>query len=238
MKNLAIIPARGGSKGIKRKNLRMLGGSPLIAWTIQAAKTTRSLDRIIVSTDDLEIAEIAKKLNVEVPFIRPKEISTDESSAVDVCKHALEFFHSTEGKQPINVVYLQPTSPFRNSSHIESAMKKFSESNLDSLVTVTAIPHNMSIESQMLRNGQLLKMRSDEEHQLFQRQKKSEVFVARNGPAILISRTEIILNDKLYGKKIGFMEMDKITSIDIDEPIDLKIAERLLPLVASPYLQE
>ena len=236
MKNLAIIPARGGSKGIRKKNIQTLRGLPLIAWTIRAAQRATTIDRIIVSTDDLEIAQISSTFNVEIPFIRPKEISQDKSGAVEVCRHAIEHFQEAEGKTPHCIIYLQPTSPFRSSFHIDQAVEKFSKNDYDTLVSVTKVPHNMNAASQMHLADDTVVFSMDKTSQIFNRQSKTKKSFARNGPAILITKATNILNNALYGTNIGFLEMDKVCSLDIDDPIDLEIAECLFPLVESELL--
>ncbi len=120
-KVLAIIPARGGSKGVPSKNIKDLGGKPLIAWTIEAAKSVKEIDSVIVSSDSELIISVAKKHGAEVPFKRPEELATDGAKSIDVINHAMDFF---EGKYDI-VVVLQPTSPLRSAHHVRSALKDF-----------------------------------------------------------------------------------------------------------------
>lgn len=123
-KTVALIPARGGSKSIPKKNIIDLGGFPLIAYSIAAAKLSKNIDRIIVSTDSEEIAEVAKKYGAEVPFMRPAEFATDTSPAVDAVRHALGWFTQHESNQPEYVVFLNPTTPLRDSQLIDEAIEK------------------------------------------------------------------------------------------------------------------
>jgi len=135
---LGLIPARGGSKGVPRKNLRTLGGRPLIGWTIDAARGSRRLDRTIVSTDDAEIAAVAEALGADVPFLRPAALATDEATALDVVRHALEQVPGYEV-----LVYLEPTSPFRSAADIDEAIEAFEQAGAPTCVTVrlaTEIP--------------------------------------------------------------------------------------------------
>jgi N-acylneuraminate cytidylyltransferase len=119
---LAIIPARGGSKGIPRKNIRLFSGWPLLAWSIAAARQSRSISRVIVSTDDEEIAGVARQFNAEVPFLRPAEFAKDDSIDLPAFQHALEWLDKHEGYHPETVVQLRPTSPLRPSSLVDDAV--------------------------------------------------------------------------------------------------------------------
>lgn len=132
---LAVIPARGGSKGIPRKNLRELGGRPLIAWTIGEAKKSRYVDRLILSSEDEEIIRVAREWSCEVPFVRPAELSRDETPGVDPVLHAMEMLPGYD-----YVVLLQPTSPLRKAEDIDGAIRRCAESGAPSCVTVTESP--------------------------------------------------------------------------------------------------
>lgn len=229
MKILAIIPARGGSKDIPNKNIVDVNGLPLIAYTIKAAQGSSFIDRSIVSTDDEKIATIAKEYGAEAPFLRPEYASTDEAPAIDVIRHALKWLEENDSYIPDAVVYLQPTSPLRKTCHIDEALKIFSEhKEVDSLVSVIKPPHNFHPIKLMRLSGKYLEPYLKEGGMQKLDRHNMPVFFARNGPAILISKIEIFNNNKLYGKKIIAYEMDKISSHDIDEPVDLKIAENYL----------
>ena len=121
---LGIIPARGGSKGIPGKNIKMIAGKPLIEWTIEAAKKSKLLTRVIVSTDDEKIAEVAKQYGAEVPFLRPKDIAQDLSTDVEFLIHALDWLKANQGYEPEIIVRLPPTSPLRTAAHIDEGIKK------------------------------------------------------------------------------------------------------------------
>ena len=123
MNILAIIPARGGSKGIPHKNIQNLAGKPLIAYTIIAAKKSKLIDKIVVSTDDKKIAKISEACGIEVPFLRPKNISKDNSSTIEVVKHTLEFLRTNQDYIPDMIIVLQPTSPLRTTRLIDNAIK-------------------------------------------------------------------------------------------------------------------
>jgi CMP-N,N'-diacetyllegionaminic acid synthase len=231
----AVIPARGGSKGIPYKNLALLGGRPLIAWTIAAAKAAHGLGRIIVSTDDETIAAVAREHGAEVPFLRPAELSGDNAPALDVIAHALGELRTHDGESYDAVAYLQPTSPFRRAAQLTEAIALFTQERPDTLVSVTAVPHNMVPSSlmQSLNTAGPLMLQAPVGQKL-RRQEKERLF-ARNGPAILIvSATDALSYERLYGERVLGFEMDSMSSLDIDDPIDLEIARHLLPLL-HPY---
>ncbi len=140
MKILSIIPARGGSKGLPGKNIRELCGHPLIAYSILAAQKSSFINRTIVSTDDEDIARVAKKYGAEVPLLRPAEYAQDKSSDLDVFHHILVWLEQQENYIPDLIVHLRPTSPIRLLKHIDSAIEKFIASNYDSLRVITDAP--------------------------------------------------------------------------------------------------
>ena len=136
---LGIIPARGGSKSIPRKNLHPLLGKPLIAWSILSALRATSLDRMIVSTDDAEIAEVAKRYGAEVPFLRPGEISADETPDLPVFQHALRALREAEGYAPDAIVHLRPTQPLRTPEQIDQAVELWTSSGADCVKSVRLV---------------------------------------------------------------------------------------------------
>lgn len=142
MKILGIIPARGGSKSVPRKNIKDLGGKPLIAWTIEAAKESGVCDRIILTTDDTEISGVGKKWGAEAPFMRPAELAEDKTPTLPVVQHAVVWLKENEGYEPDAVMILQPTTPFRQPEHIRGAVELLEKTNADSVVGVAEIPGN------------------------------------------------------------------------------------------------
>lgn len=141
LKTLGLIPARGGSKGVPKKNIRELGGKPLIAHTIEAALKCQSLDRIVVSTDDPEIADVARSCGAEVPFMRPGELATDAASTIPVIVHAAETL-AADGYRFDSVATIQTTSPFATSELLSRACTKFQESKADTLVALEEVHHH------------------------------------------------------------------------------------------------
>ena len=139
-KVIALISARSGSKGVPNKNIRLLGGHPLIAWSIMAAKKARSIDRVIVSTDSYEYAQLAIQLGAEAPFLRPAEISGDRSTDFDFIAHALDWFADDSG-EPEYIVHIRPTTPFRDPAQIDAAISLFQHSKM---ATALRSAHEMS----------------------------------------------------------------------------------------------
>ncbi len=233
MKNsVALIPARGGSKSIPRKNLTDLAGKPLIFWTIKAAIDS-NVEHVFVSSDCNEILSYAMSLGVKT-IARPDEYSDDDAKAIDVVKHALSYFNSHDIICDA-LVYLQPTSPLRTSVHINDAFKTFDQNPCSSVVSVTPVPHQFIPESIMISANGELKHYLDTEHN-YQRQKKPS-YLARNGPAIVIAKAaDILKQSKLYTEPIYGYEMPNVHSVDIDTPEDLDSVKQFI--VGSNYFND
>jgi N-acylneuraminate cytidylyltransferase/CMP-N,N'-diacetyllegionaminic acid synthase len=224
-KFLAIIPARGGSKGIKNKNIVELKGKPLISYTIEEAKKCGIFDKIIVSTDSPEIAKISEKYGAEVPFLRPKKLAIDTASTVDVILHALDYFKA-ESEHYDYFVLLQPTSPLRKAEDILNAINLLFEKDADSIVSVCEVEHsplfcNTLPEDLSLSNFIKKELRN-------KRRQDLPKYYRING-AIYISKIETFLKIKDFyeGKSYAYI-MPIERSIDIDNVIDLKLAELLM----------
>jgi CMP-N,N'-diacetyllegionaminic acid synthase len=226
MRVLGLIPARGGSKGVPKKNIKLLGRKPLIEYTIDSAKDSKLLSKIIVSTDDEEIAIAAEIFGYKPPFIRPAELAEDRSTSLEVAQHAIAFFES----QNIffdAVCLLQPTSPFRENGCIDKAISKFINSNADCLVSVLPIPHeyNPHWAFEETENG-LLKIATGEETIIPRRQALPKAF-HRDG-SIYITKTKVIKNGSLYGNTIAYIESNPEFHVNIDTMKDWEKAEKLL----------
>ena len=215
---LALIPARGGSKGIPRKNLAPLAGRPLLAWTLDAALQSRIVTRAVVSTEDDETAEVARSLGADV-LARPPELAADDTPMQPVILHALE-----ELGAPEVLVLLQPTSPLRRAEHVDEAVELLLSSGADSVVSVVGVPHRYRPGSLMALDGERLVRLADDHAGT--RQEKPLVY-ARNGPAVLALRPERIGAD-LYGGDCRPYVMGARESLDVDELFDLELAELLL----------
>ncbi|OGU12396.1 MAG: hypothetical protein A2X61_04535 [Ignavibacteria bacterium GWB2_35_12] len=224
---LGLIPARGGSKGIPWKNIVDLGGKPLISRTIDASLKSEFIDRTIVTTDSVEIAGISKKYGADVPFLRPNELALDESNSYDAIFHALDWLKENENIEYDYICLLQPTSPFRNHSHINEAIEYLINSkDALSLISVTEAhvgPYWMVEKNEF----GFLKHLDGYEKEFDRRQDMPQVFEF-NG-AIYLMRTADMRTYRHYmtDKTIYYL-MDRESALDIDEPIDLEFARFLL----------
>lgn len=223
MEILGLIPARGGSKSIPNKNITLLAGRPMLAYTCEAALASQYLKRIILSTDDPTIAEVGRKCGVEVPFLRPSKLAQDETPMLDVVRHVLNWLQEKEGYKPDIIVLLQPTSPLRKAEHIDAAVNILIKSGAESVVSVIEVPHQFNPVSVMrLENGKLVSFLPSPS--ILRRQDKPQIY-ARNGPVVLVTRREIILGkNSLYGDDCRPYIMNERDSIDVDTPLDLEIA--------------
>ena len=222
---LAIIPARGGSKGLPNKNIRPLNGKPLINYTVEAALAAGIFDKIIVSTDSPNIADTAKGAGAEVPFLRPAEYATDESSTIDVIRHAIAFFKGRNEEFDV-VCLLQPTSPLRRCEHITEAYALFEEKKANSLVSVCECEHSPlwanTIDEDLRMDGFI---RSEAAGK---RRQDLPQYYRLNG-AIYLAYTEILLaqNNFIGSNSIAY-KMEISESLDIDSLEDFQYAEYLL----------
>lgn len=221
MSLLAIIPARGGSKRILKKNIKMLAGKPLISWTIDVAKKAKCIDEIFVSTDDLEIANISESCGIEVPFLRPAKFSTDNSMSIDLVLHTLENFRRFDW-----VLLLQPTSPLRSSLDIENIYKLCIESNASSAVSICEISRNTKWLYQIDDKQKIFPLNNYSED-FFSKENASKIFTL-NG-ALYLTKTEFLKKNKSFINKdtLGYV-MPREKSVDIDTLEDWKLAEYYL----------
>ena len=225
---LAIIPARGGSKGIPKKNLALVGGQPLIQYTLDAVKKSRMVTSAILSSDDDDIIAYCRARGIEVPFKRPDDLSKDHVPMLPVIIHAVSFLRDCKGYVPDYIVILQPTSPLRTGRHIDEAVGLLVNSEVDSVVSVVEVPHNFNPFSIMKLEGDYLKPYLEYNENLNIRQMKPKFF-ARNGAAIYAFTYDCLINkNSLYGEKILPYFMKKEESIDIDEPFDMMLADCIL----------
>lgn len=232
MKVLGIITARGGSKGVPGKNLKLLAGKPMLAYTIEAAQTCAALDRVILSTEDAAIAEMGRSLGCEVPFIRPAELSRDDTLHLPVIQHAAAWMRDHANYAPDAVMVLQPTSPLRTAGDIDAAIALLESSGADSVLSVSEVPahaHPM----------RALRLDADDRAVLFatgrpvrerinRRQDLPEAWVM-NG-AIYACRIEALFaaEPSLYGDQVVAYRMPANRSISIDDMDDWAAAERAL----------
>jgi CMP-N,N'-diacetyllegionaminic acid synthase len=221
---LAIIPARAGSKGIPEKNIQLIGNKPMIQFTFEAVLEIFNIENIVVSTNDTKVLEIAKENGLKIPFIRPEELSTDNSRTTDVIKHTLNWYFSKYKFFPKNFILLQPTSPFRDSNDINLALNQFKRSAKKTLISVAdpiQHPADFIIKGE---NGNYKRL--DIGEGAFGRQSYREVSFIDGG--IYISNTESFMDSgSLIGNDPEIFKTTQIKSIDIDTPFDLQIARAL-----------
>lgn len=229
MNVLGLITARGGSKGIPRKNLRLCGGQPLLYWTCRAGLESKVLTRFVISSDDEEIVDYARSQGVEAPFLRPPELATDTAKSVDVALHAMAWLKEHEGWTTDVVVLLQPTSPLRTDKHIVEALALLGP-DVDSVVSVIKVPHRFNPwallvpEDGRVRDYWQGDLPFDKHH----RQAQPTLY-ARNGPAVVVTRAAVLeARASFYGPHNVAYPMVPSDSVDIDDLDDLQWADWLL----------
>ena len=220
MSILCVIPARKGSREVKNKNRKKINGKYLIEYTFDAVKKSNKINKTIVSTNDSVIIKLCKKHKIDY-IKRPESISGPKSRTIETIRHVLKKIDY----KPDYVIILQPTSPLRETSHIDNAIKKIiSNKKADSLVSCVKVAHNFHPESIMtIKKNGFLKFRN----QLIRRQDKKNNFYARNGAAIYITKYPLI-KTTILGKSLIPFEMNYAESLDINTLEDLKLAEKLL----------
>lgn len=228
MKILGIITARGGSRGIPGKNIKLLNGKPLIAYSIEEAIKSNIFDRLIVSTDDEKIAEISRSYGAEIPFMRPAELAQDLTPTLPVLIHAVEWFKKNKNLNFDIVVLLQPTTPLRKAFHIQEAVKSLIDYKADSVVSVSEVPghHNPHWQFILDRDGRLNIFTGESFEQIIKRRQDLPKTYMRNG-AIYAFKSELLFGDAptFYGDDIRAYIMDEKYSVNIDSFKDFKLAE-------------
>ena len=225
---LGIIPARGGSKGVHKKNIKPLGKKPLIAYTIEAALASK-LPRVIVSTDSEEIAKVAEEYGVDAPFLRTESLAADTSSSFCVIKHALDFLEMHENYTPYAVLLLQQTSPFRTAYHINSAIEKLSQFQVNSVVGVKIVNEHPFLMFEKNDNELLTEIMSVQ-YKPMRRQEFPEYYFVNGSVYLTKTSTFKDLPGPTvcdYSSAVGLV-MDEVSSVDINSEFDFMIAEKLL----------
>lgn len=227
MRILAVIPARGGSKGIPRKNIKLLKGKPLIQYSIEAAKQSQLLTTCIVSTEDEEIAKVSKKLGIRVPFMRPRTLSQDDTPTLPVIKHALEYFKG-QGESFDVVCILQTTTPFREKNLIDKAIKKLIETDADALISVRTVPHEYNPHWVFEPNSNgFLDIATGEKTIIPRRQDLPPAYI-RDGAIYLTKVRCIMLENSLYGSRLTHLLHDSKKHVNLDRIEDWHRAEEIL----------
>jgi CMP-N-acetylneuraminic acid synthetase len=230
---LGVIPARGGSKGVPRKNIATLAGRPLISYTIDVASQSTMIDATIVTTDDQEIAEIARSLGADVPFLRPEQLAADDSPDIDYLAHALACVEENRDWRPEIVAVLQPTLPFRTVADVDSALRFMISQECDSVRTL-AIPRDFTPfkmwfldEADTGRMSPVLK--TEHWDTLLTDVPRQKLRPAYWQPGVLIAtRTEFIKAGRVFGPDVRGFVVPMEHAHDIDEPLDLEFAEFLM----------
>lgn len=224
MRTLGVIPARGGSKGLPGKNLRQVHGRPLIAYTVAAARSARTLERVIVSTDHADIAQAARAYGAEVPFLRPRELAGDDTPTLPVLQHAVEEMDRLGYRCEV-IVTLQPTSPLRTADDIDRAVALLADGGCDSVVSLVESPAHPS-RMRLLDDG-LVRPLMGPEFVLERRQDSPPVY-AENG-AIYVTRRDVLMErGVILGPKTKPLIMPRERSLDIDDEIDLALLELMI----------
>lgn len=226
-KCLAIIPARGGSKGLPRKNISLLCGKPLIHYSIEAALESGCVDEVVVSTDSEEIAKISGQAGANIPFMRPADLATEGATTIDVLKHAVTFYEQEQHRFFDNIILLQPTSPLRTSLDIVEAYRIFTEDNADSLQSVSPSEVHPYLLREMDGSQLTSYLKNDREDVRLRRQ-DLENFYVLNGAIYIVKRDILMNKSTLIGSNNCGYIMPENKSIDIDNEFDLRLAEFLL----------
>jgi CMP-N-acetylneuraminic acid synthetase len=228
MRVLAVIPARGGSKAVPRKNIREVGGRPLIAWTIDAALAARELFHdVVVSTDDEEIAEISRRSGASVPFLRPAELATDQAKSLPVIQHATRVVEERDAVRMDWVMILQPTAPARSVDDIRRSLELAAEGGCDSVISVVRVLAHHPILMKKIENDLLVPF-CIEEREGTRRQDYAPAAWMRNGAIYLTRRDVLMETGSIWGERIRPLVMPEERSVSIDSEIDLLVFEAML----------
>lgn len=224
---LCMIPARGGSKGVPRKNIRLLAGKPLVAYAIETALAAAQFYRIIVSTDDPETQEIALQYGAEVPFLRPAYLATDHTPMVPVIQHAVRFVEEQDRLKLDYVCVLQPTEPLRTVEDVQAGIQKVIETGADSVISVCPVDGLHPVFMKRIENGQLLPFCMDEPEGLRRQDVWPPAYI-RNGVVYAVRRDVLIQQGSLWGKDCRPYLMPAGTYLTVDTEHSLWLVEKLL----------
>ena len=227
MSIIALICARGGSKGLPGKNVRPLAGKPLIAWAIEQALEVARVDRVIVSTDSSDIAKVAKEHGADVPFLRPPELAQDNSPEWQVWRHALSYLKQTEGGYPDVMMVVPPTAPLRSILDLNRCLDQYQENDFDIVVTITDAHRNPYFN--------MVRMGDDESVEIairptdtIERRQDSPVIYDMTTVAYVTSPRYVNEHNAIFDGRVGFVHVPVERALDIDTALDFKIAECLV----------
>lgn len=226
-KVIALIPARGGSKGLPGKNIRPLCGKPLIVWTIDKAKRSKYLDMVLVTTDSTEIAEISKAAGAHAPFLRPDELASDKASTYEAVYHALDFLKEHESQSFDYVVLLEPTSPLRENDDIDRMLMQLvgNSDDFDSIISVGEVDEHPSIVKRL--NGPKLEPFCPNLPQTTRRQDNESAYFPYG--VAYIAKTNVLLSEQtFYTKRCTYFKIKKYQSIEIDDIYGFLCVENII----------
>jgi D-3-phosphoglycerate dehydrogenase len=224
---LGVIPARGGSKSVPRKNIALLHGVPLIAYTIQAAQGSRMLTHFVVSSEDPEILAVAREYSAPAPFIRPAELATDEAPTLPVVQHAVSEMERLEGVIFDYVVLLQPTTPLRQPQDIDAALEKLIATGADSVISVCNVGAYHPARMRKIEDDRLVGLPIKEPKEMLRRQDLPPIYI-RNGAIYAVRRQVVMEQNSMSGEVCRPYIMPEERSVNVDSKLDLLLAEILL----------
>ncbi len=225
---LGVIPARGGSKGIHQKNITLLNGKPLIAYSIESALNSNYLTDVIVSTEDPQIAVISEKFGAKVPFIRPEELATDMALSLPVIQHATREMEKLNAANYDLVLMLQPTTPFRTSQDIDTSIKLLTDSNADSVLSVVEVNGHHPFRMKRITEDNWLTNYIDQGFEDMRPRQVLPPVYLRSGAIYLMNRDLLMEGNSLVGPKCKAYIISQERAVNIDTPMDLLMAEMIL----------
>jgi len=225
---LAIIPARGGSKGLPKKNIKELCGKPLIAWSIEAGLKSKYLDEVMVTTDSQEIADISNQYGANVPFLRPDELASDTATSFDAIKHTIDYYKNELNKEFDYIVLLEPTSPLREASDVDNMIEKIikNEDDFDSIVSIGEVHEHPSIMKKIINNNYLVPYCVELEMKT--RRQDNDIAYFPYGVAYIV-KTKVLLEEQtFYTKRNTFYEIKRYQCYEIDDIYDFLAIENIM----------
>lgn len=231
---LAIIPARGGSKGLPKKNIKDLCGKPLIAWSIESGLQSKYIDEVMVTTDSQEIAEISKKYGANVPFLRPDELASDTATSFDAIKHTIEFYKNELKKDFDYVVLLEPTSPLRSVKDVDGAIEKLLDSSADAIVGICKTEGQNPAFLVNKNEDDFISGYNNIDMKVLRRQDIKDVYFFEG--SVYISKTDILLEkETFYHENTLGYEFPKYKSLEIDDMDDFIMIESIMKHRSKEY---
>lgn len=225
---LAIIPARGGSKGLPGKNIKVLCEKPLIAWSIEAGLKSNYLDEVMVTTDCEDIAEVAKQYGANVPFLRPNELAGDSATTFDAIKHTIDYYKNELKKEFDYIVLLEPTSPLREEGDIDKMIEKIikNEDNFDSIVSIGEVTEHPSIMKQIVNENNISPFCTELEQTTRRQDNKKAYFPY--GVAYIVKTKSLLEEETFYTARNTFYEIKRYQCYEIDDIYDFLAIENIM----------